>query len=98
MSKVAAEIAALEKRIASVSRGCWFYKADNGKWYMDLCDREYDYEQYNADTYGPFDSEKEAIAYLHDYYSNPGGYDIDRSGDNPVPKKSRNGHPLREPR
>jgi hypothetical protein len=70
-------------------RHCDFYKATNGKWYMELADEEYG-ERYDATTYGPFDSEDAAKRYL-DQFSNPGGYSTDDSGEQPVPTKSPNG-------
>ena len=80
----------------SLQRACAFYKAKNGKWYMDLANNEYGgYDE--AYTYGPFNSEEEVDSYLRDNFSNPGGMDVDDSGKRPVPKKSPNGHPVTTP-
>ena len=70
-------------------------QAKNGKWYLDLAPNEYG-EWQDADTYGPFPSEKAADKYL-DRFSNPGSLDIDDSGDRPVPKKSPNGSRIQKP-
>ena len=80
---------------SSVMRYCGFYEATNGKWYMELANKEYG-EQEDATTYGPFDSIGEAQEYLHDGFSNPGGYD-EYSKKRPVPTKSPNGHPVVAP-
>jgi len=81
---------------ASMSRHCEFYKAKNGKWYMDLAPNEYgDYR--DANTYGPFQSLDAAEKYLSSNFSNPGADDVDESGDRPVPVKSPNGRPVTKP-
>lgn len=81
---------------ASMSRHCEFYKAKNGKWYMDLAPNEYgDYR--DANTYGPFQSLDAAEKYLSNNFSNPGADDVDESGDRPVPVKSPNGRPVTKP-
>ena len=78
-----------ETLVESSSRYCSFYKAKNGKWYMELAPQEYgEYE--DATTYGPFYSEESALKYL-DNFSNPGGYDVDDSGEREVPTMSPNG-------
>jgi hypothetical protein len=79
----------------SMSRYCMFYKAKNGKWYMELASDEYG-EHEDATTYGPFNNEKEAEDYL-DNFSNPGAWFSDKSGKQPVPKKSPNGRPVEAP-
>jgi GNAT superfamily N-acetyltransferase len=80
---------------ASMQRHCEIYKAMNGKWYLELADREY--EEYDkATTYGPFDSQESADKYL-DRFSNPGGMGISDSGRHPVPNKSPNGRPVQKP-
>ena len=76
----------------STSRYCSFYKASDGKWYMDLASEEYgEYE--DATTYGPFSTMDKAIDYL-DQFSNPGGWNEDDSGTRPPPTKSPNGRPV----
>ena len=81
--------------VASVSRGCVIFK-DNGKWYMALNDKEYDFEFDKATFYGPFNSEDEVEKEL-DRHSNPGGSDTyEEDGDMKLPKgvklhKSRGG-------
>ena len=86
----------LEKYITeSTQRHCHIYKAKNKKWYMELGDFEYA-DRHQSTTYGPFNSEDDADKEL-DYHSNPGGLSIDRSGKQPVPKKSPNGRPIQKP-
>lgn len=68
----------------SVSRECFFYKAKNGKWYMELED-EYDRDM---TTYGPFSSFRAAEKYLERNFSNPGAYSDDDSGTMPVPRNA----------
>ena len=80
----------------SVSRYCSIYKAKNGKWYLELANREYGDED-DASTYGPFNSEKQLESYLRGNFSNPGGSDTDRSGKRPVPKRSPNGDKVEKP-
>ena len=63
----------------SMSRHAAIYKAKNGKWYLELAPNEYG-EEYDADLYGPFNSEKEADDYL-DNFSNPGGMFTDQVND-----------------
>lgn len=76
----------------SVSRYCSFYKASDGKWYLELAHEEYG-EREDATTYGPFSTLDKAIDYL-DQFSNPGGWDEDDSGTRPPPTKSPNGRPV----
>jgi hypothetical protein len=84
-----------ETLVESMQRHCSFYKAQNGKWYMELAPHEYgEYE--DATTYGPFYTEEGAMKYLNNF-SNPGGYDIDDSGEREVPTVSPNGDPIRSP-
>lgn len=86
-----------EDLVESVSRYCGFWKASNGKWYMDLAHKEHgDYE--DATTYGPFRSEDEADRFLRDSFSNPGSTDSDDSGTQPPPTKSPNGERVVDPR
>jgi hypothetical protein len=80
----------------SMQRHMAIYKAKNGKWYLELADREYG-EQHEADLYGPFASEKAADDYL-DNFSNPGGGWTDRSGKQPVPKSAPNGSKIISPK
>lgn len=93
----------------SAPRHCAFYKASDGKWYMELADREYyneddpepgsrwgDGERESATTYGPFPTEDAAMDYL-DNFSNPGGFHTDDSGKAPPPTKSPNGNPVVNP-
>ena len=79
----------------SMSRYCHFYKAKDGKWYMELANREYA-EREDASTYGPFPSMESALEYLENF-SNPGSYSEDDSGEAPVPTKSPNGLPVEAP-
>jgi hypothetical protein len=80
----------------SVIRYCGVWKASNGRWYLDLAEQEYaEYE--DATTYGPFRSEDAANKYLHDNFSNPGGYMTDESGKEDPPTKSPNGHKVVNP-
>ena len=81
---------------ASVSRYCAFYQARDGKWYMELAIREYG-ERDDATTYGPFYGLRTAKDYLHDNFSNPGGWTEDDSGRMPVPTRSPNGRPVHSP-
>lgn len=83
-------------RVASSSRHCEFYKAQDGRWYMELASREYGDER-DATTYGPFPTQDAAERYLSDNFSNPGGWYEDDSGDKPVPKRSPNGQPVERP-
>ncbi len=84
-----------ELMVESVSRYCSFYKASNGKWYMDLAPHEYgEYE--DATTYGPFYSEDSAMKFLHNF-ANPGGYDVDDSGTAAPPTQSPNGDKVQSP-
>ena len=86
-----------KKRLAeSMQRHCEFYKAKNKKWYMELASREHG-EDDDATTYGPFHSDDNAIEFLHDNFSNPGGYGVDKRGTARVPKKSPNGRPVQDP-
>lgn len=80
----------------SVSRHCAFYKARDGKWYMELAPDEHG-EERDAFTYGPFRSDSAAEKYLHDNFSNPGSDEYDDSGNAPVPKRSPNGSPVQRP-
>jgi predicted DNA-binding WGR domain protein len=71
---------------ASNLRDCSFYKATDGRWYMDLEDERYDDEDEDGyrssgdmNSYGPFNSEEAAEKFLRNF-SNPGGYDVDSSG------------------
>lgn len=83
-------------RHASMMRHCGFYLARDGQWYMDLADEEYG-EWGDADTYGPFPSFDNATEFLHKFFANPGGYNVDRSGRQPVPRRSPNGTPVINP-
>lgn len=84
------------RKTASKSRHCAFYLARNGKWYMELADREYAQRE-DATTYGPFDDLEKAEGYL-DHFSNPGAYHEDPSGNKPVPTRSPNGSPVVDPK
>ena len=66
----------------SVMRDCSIYKAQDGKWYMELEDIHYR-EKY--EYYGPFTSFAATLAELNKH-SNPGGYEMDDSGTRAVPK------------
>lgn len=80
----------------SCSRHCAFFKASNGKWFMELAHEEYAGRE-DSTTYGPFDSEEGARIYLR-RFSNPGGSWTDDSGESPVPTVSKNGEPVVNPR
>lgn len=84
-------------KIASMSRYCGLWLANNGKWYMDLANEEAG-ERHEATTYGPFPSEEAADKFLSDNFSNPGGYSSDNSGKQPPPHKSPNGDKVHPPR
>jgi hypothetical protein len=79
----------------SMERHCFVYKTKDGKWYLELADREYG-EREDAQTYGPFDSYDDADDYISEF-SNPGGGRVDRSGKYPIPKESPNGRPIQKP-
>lgn len=96
-SRYGSRIERIAGKIASVERYCSFWKASNGKWYLDLADREHG-EYRDATTYGPFPSEEAVDKFLSDNFSNPGGMDIDDSGEQSPPHKSPNGDPVRLPR
>lgn len=95
----------------SVPRHCEFWKASDGKWYLDLAVNEYhdsdedddegghpgDGEYEDSITYGPFSTQEAADAYLTGHFSNPGSFHEDDSGKNPPPTKSPNGSPVVRP-
>jgi hypothetical protein len=81
---------------ASRSRYCEYWKASNGKWYVDLASDEYG-EWDEATTYGPFPSENAADKYVSRSHSNPGGYSTDDEGTRPPPKRSPNGDKVVNP-
>jgi hypothetical protein len=81
--------------LESKLRYCAIYKAKNGRWYLDLADREYG-EYRDSTTYGPFKTEKDVVNYL-DRFSNPGGWTVDRSGSREVPVQSPDGGPVLVP-
>lgn len=69
------------------------YRASNGRWYLDLAEREYG-EPEDAQTYGPFNS----LDQVHDFLEtvpDPGGVSYDSSGQNPPPTSSPNGRPVK---
>jgi hypothetical protein len=91
----------------SIPRYCEFWKASNGKWYLDLAvHEEYDEEEDHGNpndgsyedsvTYGPFNNENEVDQYLLKH-SNPGSFYTDSSGKRPPPIKSPNGSPVVSP-
>jgi len=85
----------ISKLSESMSRYCGIWKANNGRWYLDLAPNEYDgYDK--AITYGSFSSEEAAEKYLEDNFSNPGSMDIDDEGRHPPPTKSPNGSPVQK--
>lgn len=69
----------------SMSRRCDFFKAVNGKWYVELGNREYAYDHHDCTIYGPFDSEEAAEGEL-EHHSNPGSSSSDDRGVRPVPE------------
>ena len=88
-------------RLASTGLDCQFYKARDGKWYMDLEQESNNYSDDDDDdgygdsypdynTYGPFSSLKEAQRYLDKNFANPGGWGEDPSGRHPTPKNPIN--------
>jgi hypothetical protein len=54
-------------------------------------------EEQDSYVYGPFEDDGDAAAYL-EQFSNTGGYSVDPSGEQPVPKRSPNGRPVQKPR
>jgi len=72
--------------LGSVSRGCYYYKAKDGKWYCALNEDEYEFNFESATHYGPFSSQEKAHEAIRATQSNPGGFDVDDSGEEPVPK------------
>ena len=82
--------------VESMQRHCDMYLASNGKWYMELADREYG-EREEATTYGPFVDQEACMDYL-DNFSNPGGWGEDDSGSRPPPMQSPNGGKVQNPR
>lgn len=93
----------------SLSRYCEFWRAADGKWYMDLANSGYhdedddeeggrygDGEYEDSTTYGPFNNGKSAYTYLSNF-SNPGAYSVDNSGTRPPPTKSPNGSKVQSP-
>lgn len=87
----------VNKVFESMSRYSAIWKANNGKWYLDLAPNEYGEEE-DADTYGPFGSEDAADSYLSNNFSNPGGGWVDDSGDREPPTESPNGSKVKNPR
>lgn len=80
---------------ASAQRHCAMYLATNGKWYLELADKEYG-ERRDANTWGPFPSEKAVEKFL-DNFSNTGGIDYYEEGKKPPPTRGPNGEPLKSP-
>jgi hypothetical protein len=80
----------------SLSRHCAFYKATNDKWYMELGDKEYAFDDSECTTYGPFNSLELAEKEL-DNHANPGSVWMDET-IRPVPVKSGNGGMIKPPR
>lgn len=83
---------AVRLMLESSERYCHFYKASDGKWYMELASRLHG-DREDATTYGPYDSMDSALNGL-DLFSNPGSYGEDDSGRAPPPTKSPNGSPI----
>ncbi len=81
----------------SVMRGCEIYRANNGKWYLALNERENDFNPDNAIHYGPFNSEDEADEELNNH-ANPGGLMVDDSGKKEAPKNPQRPRPFGLPR
>ena len=80
----------------SLQRHMDMYKARNGKWYLNLAADEYgEYE--DSQTFGPFPNEKRIEDFL-DNFANAGGGSTDRSGKQPVPKRSVNGDKVWTPK
>jgi hypothetical protein len=61
----------------SVSRQCLFMLATDAKWYMQLGNHEYAYDDWNSTWYGPFDSQELADQYLYDNFDSTSGAEID---------------------
>lgn len=80
----------------SVSRYCSFYKAQDGRWFMELAQEEHG-EREDATTYGPFRDQEAAIEYLDENFANPGGWNVEDSGTLPVPTVSPNGEHVMRP-
>jgi hypothetical protein len=82
--------------LESSMRHMLIYKARNGKWYLELAQREHG-EREDADLYGPFTSKSGAEQQL-EKYANPGYRDYDTSGKKPIPKAAPNGSRIQKPR
>ena len=83
-------------KTAVENRHCDFYKAVDGQWYLNqapLVGGDYK----SSDTYGPFDSYKDASEFLRKHLPNPGGRAKDITGRKPVPRRAPNGHPVKHP-
>jgi hypothetical protein len=57
----------------STGADCRIVEKEPGKWYYELQRWPYG-ETPDYDTYGPFESEDEAIGHLDRNHANPGGY------------------------
>jgi|APSaa5957512622_1039677.scaffolds.fasta_scaffold02508_2 hypothetical protein len=82
-------------RVGSSGLDCQFYKATDGKWYMELED-DSRRDEYNA--YGPFRSLDEADRFLGKNFQNPGGSMEDDSGTSPPPRNAINPSRMRRQR
>ena len=80
------QVESLAKATESCSRDCDIYKATNGKWYMELeeCGREYEGNG-RYETFGPYNSEDEAINDTGNHGPNPGGFSTNPSGTRQPP-------------
>jgi hypothetical protein len=76
----------------SMDRHCIIYLASDGRWFLELGDREGDGPQ-DSTAYGPFPSMKAAEAELA-HHGNLGRIRVDGTGMRAAPTKSRNGRPL----
>ena len=78
----------------STRRHCEIFKADDGRWYVELGSYEDHWDEYDDpfEVYGPFPSEASAERELRNH-SNPGGYDVDDSGRRRKPSRPRRSAP-----
>lgn len=70
----------------SLQRACAIVESEPNKWYLCLAVREHgNLYDYDAFAVGSFKCEEDAIEYLRDNYSNPGGFNIWRASMGEVP-------------
>jgi len=93
-----------KKKKGSTNTEREFYKASDGKWYVDNEDYQEDEDGYQIEgdmsSYGPFMSEEAAEKYMRDNFANSGSSWTDKSGRrkpprNPIKPRGRRRHPTR---